>query len=108
MPTQDEQLDQLLSVLYNSGWVDGNEYADKVHDGRQPNEDAFLKREKDKVERAKSALQRMLVEARIDERAKTIQDVKKAGYGYDDGTGFVLKISFAELEQQLQPKQDKE
>lgn len=30
---------------------------------------------------------------------KAIDDVKIAGYGYDDGTGFILKISFAELNQ---------
>lgn len=32
-------------------------------------------------------------------RIETIADVKKAGYGYDDGTGFVLKISYKELGQ---------
>ncbi len=32
-------------------------------------------------------------------RQQAIEDVKKAGYGYDDGSGFVLKISFAELAQ---------
>lgn len=31
------------------------------------------------------------------EHDRAIEEVKKAGYGYDDGTGFVLKISFAEL-----------
>lgn len=30
-------------------------------------------------------------------REQAIEDVKYAGYGYDDGTGFVLKISYAEL-----------
>lgn len=33
----------------------------------------------------------------IEARNQAIEDVKKAGYGYDDGTGFVLKISYAEL-----------
>lgn len=31
------------------------------------------------------------------EHDRAIEEIKKAGYGYDNGTGFVLKISFAEL-----------
>ena len=37
-------------------------------------------------------------------RIQAIDDVKKAGYGYDDGTGFVLKISYTELAQLIGDK----
>lgn len=30
-------------------------------------------------------------------RRKTIEDIARAGHGYDDGTGFVLKISYEKL-----------
>jgi hypothetical protein len=39
-----------------------------------------------------------IAQAVIESHNKAIDEVKVAGYGYDDGTGFVLKISFAELE----------
>lgn len=42
----------------------------------------------------------------LEGRKRAIGDVKREGYGYDDGTGFVLKISYAELSQ-LQSQRSK-
>ena len=39
-------------------------------------------------------------------RENAIEDVKYAGYGYDDGTGFVLKISYKELETLKEQKEE--
>ena len=43
--------------------------------------------------RIMEALQQEIAKA----REQAIEDVKYAGYGYDDGAGFVLKIPYAEL-----------
>lgn len=43
------------------------------------------------------ALLSLITEAETKARNKAIDDVKLRGYGYDDGTGFVLTISFADL-----------
>jgi len=46
---------------------------------------------------AKQALLQWRDKAVVEARNKTIDGVKLMGYGSDDGTGFVLKISFADL-----------
>lgn len=43
--------------------------------------------------KATKAIEALITEA----RNKALEDVKFYGYGYDDGTGFVIKISYEQL-----------
>ena len=45
------------------------------------------------------------IEGKVEtEKEKLVKDIKMEGYGYDDVTGFVLKISFEKLNSLLKEK----
>ena len=57
-----------------------------------------------KFDEAKQQIQALIAKA----RNKALDDVKFYGYGYDDGTGFVIKISYEQLNAlKLTPKENK-
>jgi hypothetical protein len=56
------------------------------------------------TKKAKQQLLSLIQEENNTVYNQAIDDIKLRGYGYDDGTGFVLKISFAELQALKQPK----
>lgn len=57
-----EILDDLLHGLYNSGWVEGESYAEKTFDGRQLDASVISDREKRKVATARAALTQLFIE----------------------------------------------
>lgn len=84
-PLQDEELKELLHELYNSGWVEGNDYAEKTHDGRVVSEPVITERENRKVENIAKALkardQRLETEARQSEKAWGYRNVRNVQQG---------------------------